>query len=241
MNINMEKLELGNITIDVVKKDIKNIHLSVHPPGGRVRISAPKRLDLDTIRVFAISKLNWIKKQQSRIKKQDREAPRDYINRESHYFRGKQYLLKVIEHNAPPRVVLRHSTIDMYIRTNSNRAKRRQVLDEWYRNYMKDILPPLIEKWEQKMGVKVNEFGIKKMKTKWGTCNRQAKRIWLNLELAKKPPECLEYILVHEMVHLLERYHNDRFKSLMDNFMPKWRFYRDELNRFPVSHEDWKY
>jgi predicted metal-dependent hydrolase len=108
-------------------------------------------------------------------------------------------------------------------------------------NYMKDILPPLIEKWEGKMGVKVNEFGIKKMKTKWGTCNRQAKRIWLNLELGKKPPECLEYILVHEMVHLLERYHNDRFVSLMDTFMPKWRFYRDELNRFPVSHEDWKY
>ena len=241
MNTDMEKLKLGNITIDVIKKDIKNMHLSVHPPTGRVRISAPRRLDMDTIRIFAISKLNWIKKHQTNIKNQQREAPRDYINRESHYFRGKRYLLKIIEHNAPPKVELKHSTIELYIRPNTNRNKRKEILDEWYRKHLKEATPPLIEKWEKQMGVKVNEFGIKKMKTKWGTCNRHAKRIWLNLELAKKPPECLEYILVHEMVHLLERNHTDRFISLMNKFMPKWRFYRDELNRFPVSHGDWKY
>jgi len=241
MNTDMEKLKLGNITIDIIKKDIKNMHLSVHPPTGRVRISAPRRLDMDTIRIFAISKLNWIKKHQTNIKNQQREAPRDYVNRESHYFRGRRYLLKIIEHNAPPKVELKHSTIELYVRPKSDRNKRKEILDEWYRKHLKEATPPLIEKWEKKMGVRVNEFGIKKMKTKWGTCNRQAKRIWLNLELAKKPPECLEYIIVHEMVHMLERNHTDRFIRLMNKFMPKWRFYRDELNRFPVSHGDWKY
>jgi predicted metal-dependent hydrolase len=241
MNTDMEKLKLGNITIDVIKKDIKNMHLSVHPPTGRVRISAPQRLDIDTIRIFATSKLNWIKKHQTNIKNQQREAPREYINRESHYFRGKRYLLKIIEHNAPPEVELKHSTIELYVRPKSDRNKRKEILDEWYRKHLKEVTPSIIEKWEKKIGVMVREFGIKKMKTKWGTCNRQAKRIWLNLELAKKPLECLEYIIVHEMVHLLERNHTDRFISLMNKFLPKWRFYRDELNRFPVSHGDWRY
>ncbi len=237
----MEQLQLGNLTVDVVQKNIKNIHLSVYPPTGRIRISAPFRMNLDTIRVFAISKLSWIKKQQAKLRKQEREAPREFLNRESHYFNGKRYLLKVIEQAAVPRVELKHSKIELYVRPQTNREKMKSILDEWYRSQLKASLPRLIGKWEKKMNVKVNEFGIKKMKTKWGTCNSEAKRIWLNLELAKKPAECLEYIVVHEMVHLLKRNHNDRFISLMNTFMPKWRFYKDELNRTPLRHENWSY
>jgi len=237
----MEQLKLGNITIDVVQKNIKNIHLSVYPPAGRVRISAPNRMDLATIRVFAISKLSWIKKQQTRLRNQEREAQREFINRESHYFNGKRYLLKVTERDAAPKVVLKHNAIELYVRPETNAVKRKSIINEWYRRKLKETVPSLIEKWEKKMNVQVKEFGIKKMKTKWGTCNRQAKRIWLNLELAKKPAECLEYVVVHEMAHLLEKKHNDRFISLMSEFMPKWRFYKDELNRLPVSHVDWYY
>ena len=237
----MEQLKLGNITVDVVQKNIKNMHLSVYPPTGRVRISAPSRMDLDTIRVFVISKLSWIKKQQTRLRNQEREAQREFINRESHYFNGKRYLLKVTERDAAPKVILKHSAIELFVRPETDAVKRKSILDEWYRRKLKETVPSLIEKWEKKINVQVNEFGIKKMKTKWGTCNRKAKRLWLNLELAKKPAECLEYIVVHEMVHLLERNHNDRFIALMTDFMPKWRFYKDELNRLPVSHVDWHY
>ena len=237
----MKQLQLGKINVDVLQKDIKNIHLSVYPPTGRVRISAPTRMDLDTIRVFAISKLSWIKKQQTKLRTQEREAPREYLNRESHYFNGKRYLLKVIEQSAVPRVELKHSIIELHVRPQTNKEKMKSILDEWYRSQLKAALPALIAKWEKKMNVKVNEFGIKKMKTKWGTCIREAKRIWLNLELAKKPKECLEYIVVHEMVHLLERKHNDRFISLMNELMPKWKFYKEELNRRPLRHENWSY
>ncbi len=237
----MEQLKLGTITVDVIQKNIKNIHLSVHPPTGRVRISAPTRLDMDTIRVFAVSKLSWIKKQQAKFERQKREAPREFLNRESHYFKGKRYLLKVIEKNAAPRIELKHSRIELYVRPQASKEKMKSVLDEWYRSQLKTSLPAIVEKWERKLSVQVNEFGIRKMKTKWGTCNRKANRIWLNLELAKKPVEFLEYIVVHEMVHLLERNHNDRFVSLMDEFMPKWRFFKDELNRLPVRHGDWNY
>lgn len=237
----MEQMRLGTITVDVLKKEIRNIHLSVYPPTGRVRISAPERMDLDTIRVYAISKLSWIKKQQAKFKKQEREAPREYLNRESHYYQGKRYLLKVIEKDAAPKVVLRHSSIELQIRPDSGIEKMKTLLDNWYRERLKETIPELIAKWEKRIHVQVNEFGVKRMKTRWGTCNRDAKRIWLNLELAKKPGECLEYIVVHEMVHLLERKHNDRFISLMNGFLPKWRFYKEELNRSPLRHENWSY
>jgi len=238
MNTDMVQLKLGDMIVDVVQKNIKNIHLSVYPPEGRIRISAPNRLDLATIRAFVISKLGWIRKQQTRLKNQKREVPKEFINRESHYFNGKRYLLKIIEREAAPKVVLKHSTIELHIRPQTNAMKRKSILNEWYRQKLKETVPSLIEKWEKKMTVQVNEFGIKKMKTRWGTCNLRAKRIWLNLELAKKPPEYLEYIVVHEMVHLLERKHNNRFTALMTGFIPRWRFYKDELNRLPVSHMD---
>ena len=237
----MQQIELGNIKIDVVQKDIKNIHLSVYPPNGKVKIAAPERMDLDTIRVFAISKLHWIKKQQNIFKNQQRETPREYLTKESHYFKGKRYLLKVIEQNETPKVILKHSRIELYIKPYTTIEKRKELLDQWYRSELKNIIPELIEKWEKKIGVQSNEFGIKKMRTKWGTCNPVAKRIWLNLELAKKPIECLEYIIVHELIHLIERTHNQTFINHINNFMPKWRFHRDELNRLPFSHTDWRY
>jgi len=234
-------LKLNDLDVEVVKKDIKNVHLSVYPPKGRVKVSAPKSMEIDTIRVFVISKLGWIKKQQNKICSQEREASREYLDRESHYFFGKRYLLKVVENKAPPIVKLKHNILELSIRPDTPLVKRQAILYEWYRAQMKLVLPDVIKKYEKLMGVEVSEFGIKRMKTKWGTCNPAAKRIWLNLELAKKPIECIEYIVVHEMSHLLERTHNDRFVALMDRFMPKWRFYRDELNRLPVSHIDWKY
>lgn len=237
----MPKIELGNIVIDVEQKDIKNIHLSVYPPTGAVRISAPQRMDLDTIRVFAISKLKWIKKQQEIFKNQDRETPREYLSRESHYFLGKRYLLNVIERESSPEVILKHKEIELYIRPEATQGKKKEILEEWYRSQLKMMLPEIFQKWENIISVSSNEYGVRKMRTKWGTCNIEAKRIWINLELVKKPFECIEYIVVHELVHLLERKHNDRFISLMNKFMPKWRFFRDELNRLPFSHLDWKY
>lgn len=235
------KIELGDIAVDVVKKEIKNIHLSVYPPTGKVRISAPMRMDLDTIRVFAISKLAWIKSQQQKLREQERESPREYLDRESHYVWGRRYLLKVIEKDAAPAVELNHSKMLLQIRPATSYVRKQAILEEWYRERLKEAVPSLVAKWEPLMGVKVERFFVQRMKTKWGSCTPESRSIRLNTNLAKKPPECLEYIVVHEMVHLLEPTHNSRFMTLMDQFIPKWRFYRDELNRLPVRHEDWAY
>lgn len=235
------RIELGEIVADVLRKDIKNIHLSVYPPLGRVRISAPSRMSLDTIRVFAISKLGWIKKQQEKLQEQERETPREYRDRESHYVWGKRYLLKVIEVEKAPGVELKHSEMILWVRPGTDGLKKRAIVEEWYRKQLKKAVLPLIARWEPLMGVKVERFFVQQMKTKWGSCNHGARSIRLNSDIAKKPRECLEYIIVHEMAHLLEPTHNDRFVSLLDQFMPKWQFYRDQLNRLPVSHEEWVY
>lgn len=240
-NTKVSEIAVGDITIEVIQKSIKNLHLSVHPPTGRVRISAPSRMGLETIRLYAISKLGWIRKHQTRLQRQQRETPREYISGESHYFLGKRYLLKVIEHTGSAKVSHDHDTIELHIRPNTSKAKRKLIVDEWYRSRLKEILPNLIRQYEERMKVQVLEWGVKKMKTKWGTCNITVKRIWLNLELTKKPPYCIEHVVVHEMVHLLERKHNDRFISLMNSYLPQWRQYKEELNRFPVSHAEWKY
>jgi predicted metal-dependent hydrolase len=237
----MQEIQLGDITVEVTQKDIKNVHLSVYPPFGKVKIAAPNRMDLDTIRIYAITKLGWIRKQQTKIKSQKREAPREYLSKESHYYLGKRYLLKIIEQNAAPIVKLKHNTIEMYIRPDTNTAKRKEILDEWYRAKIKSMIPVIISKWQPIMLVEVKEFGVKKMKTKWGTCNIAAQRIWLNLELAKKPSSCLEYIVVHEMTHLLVRNHNSKFVALMNKFMPNWKEVKEDLNRLPVSHTEWGY
>ena len=235
------QIELGDITVDVVLKDIKNVHLSVYPPAGKVRISAPLRMDIDTIRVFAISKLSWIKQQQRKLQEQERETPREYLDLESHYVWGKRYLLKLIEVDEAPSVKLKHSKMFLQVRPGTDEKKKQAIIDAWYREQLKKAVPPLITKWEALMGVKVERFFVRKMKTRWGSCNHRAFSIRLNTDLAKKPKDCLEYIVVHEMAHLLEPTHNARFIALMDQFMPKWQFYRDKLNRLPVSHENWIY
>lgn len=238
----MSHIVISNIKIDVVRKDIKNIHLSVHPPNGRVRISVPIMLNEDAIRLFTISKLSWIKKQQRKFEGQERQTPREFKDRESHYFLGRRYLLNIIESNITPKVNLRNSNfIDLYVRPGSSKEKRGAILNKWYRERLKEIIPDIISRWEKVLNVEVKEFGIKQMKTRWGTCNTKAKRIWINLELAKKPLHCLEYIIVHEMIHLLERNHNERFLAYMNQFIPQWKKYKRELNKFPVSHSDWNY
>ncbi|CAN5490611.1 SprT family zinc-dependent metalloprotease [soil metagenome] len=234
-------IDLGGLRIAVVKKDIKNVHLSVYPPAGKVRIAAPLDMELDTIRVFAISKLAWIKGQQRKIVAQERETPRDYVNRESHYVWGRRYLLSVIEHDAPPAIELKRNRLVLRLRPGTEELRRQEVLDAWYREQIRAAVPELLIKWERHMKVKAARFFVQRMKTKWGSCNPLSRSIRLNTDLAKKPPECLEYIVVHELAHLIEPTHNARFMALMDLFMPKWRHLQDELNRLPVRHEDWVY
>jgi predicted metal-dependent hydrolase len=234
------RIKLGVIDVEVVQKEIKNIHLSVHPPDGAVRISAPLRMDLDSIRVFAITKLGWIKKQQQKLREQERETPREYLDRESHYLWGKRYLLKIVEKENVPYVTVKHDTMVMVVRPHAGTEIREAVLAQWYRETLKEVAAPLIAALEPLLGVKVEQFFVQKMKTKWGSCNYRSRNIRLNTDLAKKPRNCLEYVVVHEMVHLLEPSHNSRFKGLMDQFLPQWRGYREELNRMPLGHEEWE-
>ena len=242
MNINPEILQIANVKIDVVRKDIKNMHLAVYPPMGRIRLAVPQNTDEEVLRLFAISKLGWIKKHVKNFQEQARETKRDYVSGESHFFQGKRYILEVKEHNGYSKVKLSGpKKISVKIPVGSSVERKADIMKEWYRKQLKIQIPPLLEKWEKVMGVEVNDWGVKQMKTKWGACNTDAKRIWLNLELAKKPPICLEYILVHELVHLHERNHNDRFIQLMNEFMPKWRLHRNELNSLPIVHNDWGY
>lgn len=235
-------INIRGISVEVVRKDIKHFYIGVHPPNGHVRVSAPLHFDEDAIRLAVITRLAWIRKKQTAFAKQERQSEREFVTGESHYFEGRRYRLDVLEQDCPPKVWLPNNTkIALSVRPGSDRDKREAVLHRWYRQHLRAQLPPLLEKWEPKLGVSINEARIKKMKTLWGSCNIGAKRIWLNLELAKKTNSCLEYVLVHEMVHLLERDHNDRFRELMDTFLPQWRTYRDELNKAPLAHENWEY
>lgn len=227
------QIKVGQYKIDVVHKNIKNLHLAVYPPTGRIRIAAPLNVKEESIRLFVISKMRWIKKQVAHFENQERQSEREYITGESHYFEGHRYLLNIIEHDKPPKIVVRNKTyIDFYVRPNSSTEQRKKVMTEWYRKELKAKIPELIEKWENIIGVKINSWQVKKMPRKWGTCNIEKKHILLNLELIKKPPKCLEYIIAHELIHLLERHHNDRYRAYLDEFMPNWRNLRKELNEF---------
>ena len=228
----MTNLLVSDIEIEVAKKNIKNVYLSVYPPNGQVKISAPKKMTDDDISLFVMSKVPWIKKQQRKFKNQERIPEREYKSGESHYFGGQQYLLNVIYQNSnKSKVEIRNNKyIDLYVKEGSGKEKREDIIKEWYRKELKSIIPPLIQKWEEIMNLRVNEWGVKQMKTRWGTCNINAKRIWLNLELAKKSPHCLEYIIVHEMAHLIEKGHGDKFKAIMDRYYPNWKNVNAELN-----------
>jgi predicted metal-dependent hydrolase len=237
----VDQIRLGDIAIDVVFKDIKNVHLGVYPPAGNVRISAPRRMSIEHLRVFAISRLGWIRQQQQKLRDQARELPREYIDRESHYLWGKRYLLRVIEADAAPSVRIEHSRIVLQVRPGTDEERRQGVIAQWCREQVKAAVPELIARWAPLMGVEVERFFVQGMKTLWGSCTPHRRCIRLNTDLAKKPRECLEYIVVHEMTHLLEPTHNERFVALMEAFMPNWRMYRDQLNRLPVRHEEWRY
>lgn len=236
------QLHISDLVIDVVKKDIKNMHLGVYPPAGRVRIAAPLRISEEAIRLFAVSKIAWIKRQKLKFNNQPRQPRREYVSGESHYFMGKRYLLKVINHSAPPKVELPNkSHISLYIRQGSGREKREAIMTEWYRAQLKRQIPNLIEKWQKVLGIRIKDWGVKRMRTRWGTCSLKSRRIWVNLELAKKTQHCSEFIIAHELVHFLEKSHNDQFKLYMDKFMPRWHQYKEELNRSILSHEKWSY
>ncbi|ALG66636.1 M48 family metallopeptidase [Beggiatoa leptomitoformis] len=234
-------MRLNDLEIEVIQKDIKNVHLSVYPPNGRVKVAAPETMSLEIIRAFVISKLAWIKKQQQKFRAQERESPREYLERESHYFWGKRYLLKVVEQNAVPMVRLNHSAIVLQVKPNTDASKRGRILEDWYRAQLKAALLPLFQDWEAKIGVTATRVIVQKMKTQWGSCTPASGIIRINLELVKKPRDCLEYIIVHELVHLLEPSHNRRFSALMNHYLPKWKSLREELNRLPVRHEIWDY
>lgn len=231
---------LGDLTMDVVQKDIKNVHLSVYPPIGRVRIAAPSHMTLAKIRLFAITKLGWIKEQQRKLREQEREAEREYVTRESHFVWGRRRLLTVIESASAPEMELRPSTLIMKVRPGATVEDREYVISAWYRSLIRTEARPLIDLWAPRIAVTLHGFFVRHMKTKWGSCNADARTIRLNTELAKKPKECLEYIIVHELVHLRERGHSRRFQSIMDSVLPNWRSTRDLLNRLPTGHETWE-
>ncbi len=233
-------LEVSDITVDVVRKDIKNVHLSVYPPDGRVRLAVPLHIDDEAARLGVIDRLGWIRKQQRELEAQPRQTKREMVTGESHYVWGERCLLNIVRHTGPNRV---HKSgpkrLDLYCRPDADAGKRREILNTWYRKEVKDRVPSLVNEWTPKMEVDLADWGVKQMKTKWGSCNTGARRIWVNAELAKKPPACLEYIVVHEMVHLLERHHTDRFRALMDRHLPRWRHLRAMLNAAPLAHENW--
>ncbi|MBI3257941.1 MAG: M48 family metallopeptidase [Ignavibacteriae bacterium] len=234
----MHQIEVESISIEITRKKIKNIHLRVYPPLATVKISAPLKMDIDAIRTFAVTKLDWIKQHRSRMLGKERESQREFISGESHYFLGKSYVLEILESNEKPSVSINEDKLVLRIKPDISAEERESIVHAWYRAQLKILVPQYFAKWEGVMNVKVNEFGIKKMKTKWGTCNVVKKRIWVNLELAKKSLDCLEYLVVHEMVHLLERSHNHRFVAFMDKFLPDWRVRKAELNRYSVRQDD---
>ena len=228
--------------MEVVRKDIRNLHVGVYPPNGRVRVAAPLHLDDDAVRLAVISRLGWLRRQQATYEQQARQSQREFVSGESHYFAGRRYRLDVIEDSGRPLVHLQNNRkMVLRVRPDTDRETRKAILQRWYRGQLRDRLPALIAKWEPELGVHVGEVRIRKMKTRWGSCNRDAQRVWLNPELVKKPSVCLEYVLVHEMVHLIEPSHNERFWDLMNRHLPLWRLHRDELNRAPLAHEDWSY
>jgi predicted metal-dependent hydrolase len=240
--ITTHQMMINGLDVEVVRKAIKNLHLGVYPPHGRVRVAAPLAVSDDAVRLAVIGKLGWIRRQRAKFEAQPRQSEREMVNGESHYFMGRRYRLRIIEHNGAGKVVLRNKAkIDLHVRLDASVEQREEVLLQWHRKELKAVVPSLLDKWQPVVGVQVANWGVKKMKTKWGSCNIDARRIWLNLELAKKPIQCLEYIVVHELVHLVERHHNERFTALMDAYFPQWRQCRAILNTAPLGHEDWGY
>jgi predicted metal-dependent hydrolase len=237
----IETIQIGDIPITVTLKDVRNVHLSVHPPDGRVTLVAPTSTRLDVARAYAVSKLTWIRQQQHQLDHQARETPRQFIERESHYLWGRRYLLVIVQQDAKPSVTLDHKRITLNIRPSSDRAKRAEIFHEWHKSLLHEVVPALIQKWELKLGIQVNSYFLQRMKTRWGSCNPEAGHIRLNTELVKKPKDLLEYVIVHEMAHLLEPTHSDRFVAILDRHYPNWHEARAELNELPLAAECWQH
>ena len=237
----MSIIEIAGIEVKVTKKNIRNIHLAVYPPKGKVTLACPEATADETIRLYLTSKIGWIRRQRKVLEEKERQSPREYVSRETHYFLGKAYLLKIIPTEGPNVVKAGKKFIEINMHPNTSKARREELMREWYRTELKHLLTGIIEKWEKKMELRLEDWHVRQMKTKWGSCNPKKKHILLNLELAKKPVHCIEYIVVHELVHLLERTHNEHFVALMDRYLPNWRRLRDELNKLPVSHVEWGY
>ena len=238
----MPTIQIGSMELVLNRKSIKNIHISVLPPDGRIRVSAPTHMTDTAIRMAVLSRIPWIKKHQKDFAAQPRQSKRQMVSGECHYLWGRRYRLNVIEKNGRHELQLAgHNRLNLFVNPGTTAENKMLVLNKFYRSILKERTKKLVREWQPRIGVEPTFLGVKKMKTKWGSCNTQSKRIWINLELAKKPPECLEYILVHELVHLLERNHNERFKTHMDKFMPHWKNRRDLLNYMPLAFESWSY
>jgi predicted metal-dependent hydrolase len=235
----VETIKLGEISIAVTRKDIKNVHLSVHPPHGRVTLSAPKTTRLEVARAYAISRLGWIRVQRKKLADQARETPRQFINRESHALWGRRHLMRVVYKDAKASVTLDHKRITLTVRPGAGAAKRAKVVHEWHKTLLHRVVPGLIQKWEQKLKVEVQDYFLQRMKTRWGSCNYRAGHIRLNTELVKKPKDLLEYVIVHEMAHLIDPKHSDRFIAILSENYPTWREARAELNELPLTAEVW--
>lgn len=236
MSIEHYRMIVSDLEVEVVRKVIKNLHIAVYPPDGTIRVAAPKVMDDEAVRLAVVSRLGWIKRERVRLQKQPRETPREMVTGESHYVFGTRCRLDVVEAKGKQYAKkIGHRKIRLYVRPGSDKTVRQRVLERWYRQELKSIIQEMIPKWEKILNIEVAEWGVKKMKTQWGTCNADAKRIWLNLELAKKPLHCLEYVIVHEMAHLIEPSHNERFLAILDRALPQWRLIRDELNRLPIE------
>lgn len=238
-----DQIEVAGIPVEVRRKRIKNLHIGVYPPDGRVRVSAPIHFDHEAIRLSLVSRLGWIRRKRESFRTQPRESEREMVRGESHYLQGKRYRLDVVEvpggrHSVS---VSGNDRLLLQVQPGTDRAGRLRALHRYYRAFLQERIPELLAEWEPRMGVQTSEWRVKHMKTRWGSCNIAARRIWLNLELAKKSDRCLEYVVVHELTHLLERNHTERFRSLMDEFLPDWRARRDELNTSPLGHEEWGY
>ena len=230
-----ELIELGEVRIKVTRKAVKNVHLSVHPPNGEVTLIAPTATRLEVARAYAISKLVWIRNQQNKLQQQAREEPRQYVTRETLYLWGQRYLLEVEEKDTKPCVTWDHTRILLTVRPGSDHTKRAKVIHEWHKQLLHQSVPKLIRKWEQRLGVNVSDYFLQKMKTKWGSCNHSARNIRLNTELVKKPKEMLDYVVLHEVAHLVEPNHSERFTDILDTHLPSWRTTRDELNALPLE------
>jgi len=240
MSTETRQISVRGIKVEIVRKAIKNLHLGVYPPDGKVRVAAPNAVNDEAVRLAVVTRLPWIKRQRSKFYSQARQPVRYYVSGESHYFMGRRYRLAVIEHEKPPRVHVRSArSLALYVRSGSDRDRRAAIIQNWYRKELRTFAGPVIEKWAKALDVTPPQWGIRRMKTKWGSCNSVAGRVWLNLELAKKSPECIEYVIAHEVAHLLERTHNDRFIKILDRHLPHWRHLRDELNTAPLRDELW--